>query len=196
MHGVISMKHLKRYTIIGIIFVVIMGSLAHFLYDWSGNNKIVGLFTPINESIWEHMKLLFFPMFLYSLFIIFKFQKIYPCITSALCFGIVTGTLLIPIFFYAYTGILGKDFFILDIATFIVSILIAFWLSYKLTIPCRLEPYTCLLCFLVFVLFICFLQFTYHPPAAKIFEYPAVSQNAGIALSYQRNTHFPNSVFL
>lgn len=135
-------------------------------------------------------------MFLYSLFIIFKFQKIYPCITSALSFGLITGTLLIPIFFYAYTGILGKDFFILDIATFIVSILIAFWLSYKLTLSCRLEPYTFLLCFSVCILFICFLRFTYHPPAAQIFEDPAVSQSAGIALPYQRNTHFPNSVFL
>ena len=41
------MKHLKRYTIIGIIFVLITGTLAHFLYDWTGNNDIVGLFTPI-----------------------------------------------------------------------------------------------------------------------------------------------------
>lgn len=65
------MKHLKRYTIIGIIFVLITGTFAHFLYDWTENNHIVGFFTPINESIWEHMKLLFFPMLIYSVFIIF-----------------------------------------------------------------------------------------------------------------------------
>ena len=49
------MKLLKRYTMIGIVFVLITGSLAHFVYDWSGKNHIVGLFTPINESVWEHM---------------------------------------------------------------------------------------------------------------------------------------------
>lgn len=190
------MKHLKRYTMIGIIFVLIVGSLSHFLYDWSGNNNIVGLFTPINESIWEHMKLLFFPMLLYAVFLIFKFRKRYPCITSSLCFGIVTGTLLIPIFFYAYIAILGEDLFILDIGIFILSILIAFWLTYKLTLSCRLEPYTFLLCFFVCVLLICFVWFTYHAPAARIFEDPAVSQSAEITLSDQRNTHFPNSVFL
>ena len=113
------MKHFKRYTILGILFVIITGTLSHFLYDWSGNNRIVGFFTPINESVWEHMKLLFFPMLLYSLFVIVKFQKKYPCIISALCFGILTGTLLIPLLYYAYTFVLGKNFFVLDISIFI-----------------------------------------------------------------------------
>ncbi|MDE5779066.1 MAG: hypothetical protein K2I10_11255 [Lachnospiraceae bacterium] len=171
------MKHLKSYTIIGIIFVLITGTLAHFLYDWSGNNYIVGYFTPINESIWEHMKLIFFPMLIYSLFIIFKFKETYPYITSSLYFGILTGTLLIPILFYAYISVLGKDIFILDIGIFILSIIIAFLLSYKLTLSCRLEPYTFLLCFLVCILFICFILFTYQPPSARIFENPTISQN-------------------
>lgn len=170
------MKYLKRYTIIGIIFVLITGTLAHFLYDWSENNYIVGLITPINESVWEHMKLLFFPMMLYSFFIILKFKKDYPCIISALCFGILAGTLLIPIFFYIYTSIAGKDLFILDIGIFILSIIIAFRLSYKLTLSRRLEAYTALLCCIVFGLLICFLLFTYHPPGTRIFDDPTVSQ--------------------
>lgn len=169
------MKLLKRYTIIGIIFVLITGTLAHFLYDWSGNNYIVGLFTPINESIWEHMKLLFFPMLIYSFFIILKFQKTYSCVASSLFFGILIGTLLIPIFFYAYTSILGKDIFILDIGTFILSIIIAFWLSYKLTLSCKLKPYTHLLCGLICIFFISFMFFTHNPPETRIFENPNVS---------------------
>lgn len=170
------MKHLKLYTIIGIIFVLIIGTLAHFLYDWSGNNHIVGFFTPINESIWEHMKLLFFPMLIYSLIIIFRFRNTYLCAASALCFGILAGTLLIPLFFYAYTSILGKDIFFLNIGIFILSIIIAFRLSYKFTLSCRLEPYTFLLCCLVFILFTCFVLFTYNPPKARIFEDPTVSE--------------------
>lgn len=170
------MKHLKQYTIIGIIFVLITGSLAHFLYNWAGNNYIVGLFTPINESIWEHTKLLFFPMLLYSLIMILKFHQRYSCITSAFCFGILIGTFLIPLFYYAYTYILGKNIFILDISIFILSIVIAFWLSYKLTISCRLESYTFLLCIIVCILFVCFLAFTYQPPGAIIFQDPTSSQ--------------------
>lgn len=170
------MKHLKRYTIIGILFVIITGSLAHFLYDWTGNNPIIGLFVPINESAWEHIKLLFFPMLIYSIIMILKFKKIYPCITSALYFGISLGTVLIPTFFYLYTALLGKNTLILDIGTFILSVIIAFWLSYKLTLSCKLEPYTRSLCCFIWILFICFLLFTYHPPSAKIFEDPTISK--------------------
>lgn len=171
------MKHLKRYTIIGIIFVTVTGTLAHFLYDWTGRNHIVGFFTPVNESIWEHMKLLFFPMVFYSLLMFLKFHRKYSCVTSALCFGILTGALLIPFFYYAYTLVLNKDVFILDIGTFVLSILIAFWLSYKLTLSCRLESCTSLLCALVFFLFVCFLVFTFHPPDAAVFQDPTIVRN-------------------
>ena len=61
------MKELKSYTIAGIFFVLILGCLSHFFYEWSSNNFIVGLFAPVSESTWEHMKLIFFPMLLYSL---------------------------------------------------------------------------------------------------------------------------------
>lgn len=167
------MKHLEKYIIAGIPIVLITGALAHFLYDWTGNNYIVGLFTPINESIWEHMKLLFFPMLIYSIIMNFKFKDNYPCITSALCFGILTGTLMIPIFYYAYTSVLGKDVFILDIGIFVLSVIIAFWLCYRLTLSCRLAPYTLLLCCLVGILFVCFVVFTYHAPNFIIFKEPA-----------------------
>lgn len=57
------MKKLKCCTIIGIIFVLVLGTIFHFLYEWTENNFVVGLFAPINESVWEHMKLVFFPCY-------------------------------------------------------------------------------------------------------------------------------------
>ena len=71
------MKQLKHCTFIGVIFVLIAGTLAHFLYDWSGKNFVIGFFTPINESIWEHIKLLFFPMLIYAPILILKFRRKY-----------------------------------------------------------------------------------------------------------------------
>lgn len=169
------MKLLKRYTIIGIVFVIITGSLFHFLYGWSGHNHIVGLFTPINESIWEHMKLLFFPMLLYSILMILKCKRQYPHVTSALFFGIITGTLLIPLFYYAYTSVLGTNYLVLDIGIFILSIVISFWLTYNLTMSHRLEAHTFILGLLVCVLFVCFLLFTYHAPNSAIFQDPTAA---------------------
>lgn len=166
------MKQLKCFTIIGIVFVLIAGSLAHFLYDWTGGNDIVGLFVPINESIWEHMKLLFFPMLLYSLIMISTSKDNRLCIASSYSFGILAGTFLIPILYYAYVSVLGKSVFALDIIIFILSILIAFVLSYKLSLSCRLKPYTFLLAGFVFLLLVCFIIFTYHPLDFRIYEVP------------------------
>ena len=167
------MKKLKLFTIIGILFVIITGSLAHFLYDWTGNHFMVGLITPVNESVWEHMKLLFFPMLIYSTVMIPACRRKYPSIVSSYCLGILAGTFFIPIFYYTYTAILGKDVFVLDIAAFLVSIVISFLLSYRFTLSGRLKPYTLFLLGLVCILLICFIVFTYRPPAAGIFADPA-----------------------
>ena len=166
------MNDLKQDIIIGAIFVAVIGSLAHFVYNWSGNNRVVGFFTPINESVWEHTKLLFFPMLIYSLLLVYKYKEYCSCIIPSLCFGILSGTLLIPIFFYAYTSILGKNFLILDIIIFILSVILAFYCSYNFILSCSLKPCTLLLCILVCALFICFIIFTYHPPNIKIFDDP------------------------
>ncbi len=168
------MKTLKTYMHIGIFFVITAGSLAHFFYDWSGHASIVGYFTPVNESIWEHMKLLFFPMLLYAFVLTVRLRHHAPSIPSALCTGILLGTFLIPLFFYSYTLVLGKAFLVLDISTFLVSILIAFWLSYRLASSVKILRYTPLLYCLVGILFVLFVLFTHNPPAAKIFEDPAI----------------------
>lgn len=173
------MDGLRRYTIFGIIFVLLMGTLAHFVYDWTGRSHIVGYFVPVNESVWEHMKLVFFPMLLYAVFIIAKCKNNCQCIISSLCAGILSGTAFIPILFYAYTSILGKNYLILDIGVFIISTLVAFWVFYRLEISCnRKSVYKLFFCGLTAVLFICFMAFTYHPPQNTIFEDPTVSQKS------------------
>lgn len=167
------MKDLKCCTIIGTLFTLTAGTLAHFLYNWSGNNPLVGFFTPVNESVWEHMKLLFFPMLLYSLFMILRFRKKYPYILSALCFGMIAGIFLIPLLYYAYTCLLGRNLFLLDIGIFLLSAAAAFRISYKLTLSCRLKACTVLLCILVCLLLVCFLRFSYYAPDSFIFQDPA-----------------------
>ncbi|MBD5555996.1 MAG: hypothetical protein HDQ95_11845 [Roseburia sp.] len=166
------MKKLRRYTIIGIIFVLVIGTLSHFVYEWSGHNFILGLFSPVNESTWEHMKLCFFPMLLYSLYMNAKIKHDFPCITSSLLFGILLGTFSIPVFFYTYSGILGQNLPPLDVATFIASVLLSFAAVYKLTISCKLAAYTFILKLSVLVIAVCFFVFTCYPPDIGIFTIP------------------------
>lgn len=167
------MKELKIFTISGILFVLTTGTLAHFVYDWSGNNHMAGFFVPVSESVWEHMKLIFFPMLSYSILMVLKFKRKHPCVISAFCFGNLAGTLLIPILFYASYYMLGGSILIIDILIFISGVLIAFGLSYKLMLSCGLKPYTYFLLCLVCILFACFVSFTYHPPGLEIFKSPS-----------------------
>ena len=50
------------------ILTLILGTLLHFLYEWTGYNYLVGFISPVNESTWEHLKLLFFPVLFLSFF--------------------------------------------------------------------------------------------------------------------------------
>lgn len=165
-------KKLFVYTIIGILFTSLFGTLSHFIYEWSGNNWIAGLFTPVNESTWEHMKLLFFPMLLYGLFAWFFLRKDYPCISCSYPLGILAGTFAIPVFFYTYSGILGKNYTAVDIFIFYLSVILAFAVMYALC-RCNKEKRCLLPALLVLVLAICFLRFSTAPPAFGIFSPPA-----------------------
>ena len=166
------MSKLKLYTIAGTIFVIITGSLAHFVYEWSGKNFILGFFFPVNESTWEHMKLCFFPMLIYSFFMNKRLKDDYPCVTTALLSGILLGTFFIPVIFYTYSGILGSNYVPLDIAVFAISVIIAFWAVYKLTLSCKMISCSFRLGLFVWVIAVCFLVFTYIPPDIGLFIAP------------------------
>ena len=166
------MNTLKKYMIKGTIFVLITGVISHFVYEWSGNNRLVGLFFPTNESVWEHMKLCFFPMLIASFYLNQKLASDYPCVTSSLLFGVSLSTYLIPVLFYTYSGILGYHIALLDISTFFVSVILSFIVVYKLTMSCRVASYTQFFKLLIFITAICFFLFTYQPPGLGIFVAP------------------------
>lgn len=166
------MNQLKRYTIAGIIFVIIAGTVSHFVYEWSGHSFLLGFFFPVSESTWEHMKLCFFPMLLYALYMNKKLKGDHPCVTSALLSGILLGTFLIPVIFYTYSGILGKNYPFFDIATFFISVLLAFAAVYRRCATCEKQHSALWLKLAVFALAICFVIFTYAPPGIGLFKVP------------------------
>ena len=166
------MKGIKTYILTGIIFVSVVGTLLHFAYQWSGNNVLVGLFTPINESIWEHTKLLFFPMLLYSLYINKKINKQYPCINSAMIFGALSGVLLIIVLFYTYSGIVGFHTPIVDMSIFYISVITSFYIVYQTAIKCTVDNYSTILKIIQFALICFYIIFTFSPLDIPLFINP------------------------
>ena len=165
-------KRLFISTIIGVIFVSAAGTLLHFVYSWTGNNSIIGLFAPVNESTWEHMKLIFFPALFYSLLLFILFRKKYPTLFPACLAGLLCGTLFIPVFFYTYTGILGYHLFWLDIVTFLLAVFLTFFLSFRLFLCQRIRRFFPFLLILSFLFLSAFFYFSFHPPSLGIFSIP------------------------
>lgn len=166
------MKNLKRYTLIAIIVVSVVGSLWHFIYDFSAQNLLVGFFAPVNESTWEHMKLIFFPMLIFVLMTYKGLSKEYECILPSMLIGNICATWLIPVVFYTYSGIIGKNTLILDILTFVLCVICGFLTGYKLTVSCRGGKYKTAIFIFTVLMCACFFVFTIYPPHIGLFVSP------------------------
>lgn len=166
--------------IVGIFFTIIVGALLHFAYQYSGNNRIVGLFTPVNESTWEHLKLLFFPMLLYSIMEYFAFGRDVSNYIGAKSIGIVIGMILIVVLFYAYTGILKRNALLADIAIFMISVVAAYIIGWQIMINgCPIPNYSIIL-IIMFIIF--FFVFTYYPPHNILFLDPVSKGYGGVSV--------------
>ena len=164
--------NIKKLQIFASIFCLILGTILHFTYEWFNYNVIVGLFSTINESVWEHLKLLFYPMFFISIIGYFKIGRKLCNYWYAQMYGIVFALIFVVVFFYTYTGIIGRSFFLLDIASFIIGILLGEYIVYKMLKQkemCKLEALSIITSIIILL---CFLIFTIYPPILPLFEDP------------------------
>lgn len=160
-----------KFTIFSVIFTMILGVLLHFTYDWSEQNNIIAFFSAINESVWEHLKLLFFPMLLTTIIGYFYVGKDLNNYFCARMLGIVSAILFVTIFFYTYTGIIGESISAIDISSFFIAVIIGEYISYK-TMKEGKECNTKLSIMILIILLICFVTFTYFTPKINYFKDP------------------------
>ena len=157
---------------VGFAAVTFVGTILHFLYDWTGGSILVSPFSGVNESTWEHMKLLFWPMFLFALVqrLFFKDQENYWCVKLT---QILLGLVLIPVLFYTYNGMFGKSPDWLNITIFYISALLVFlfeWLAFKINrLQCKYPRLAFAAICLIGVLFV---VFTFATPQIPLFQDP------------------------
>lgn len=168
------MRKIKYWQITAILFTLIMGTLLHFTYEWSGNSKIVGVFSAINESTWEHLKLIFFPMLIFAIFEGINIYKETNNYIEAKTIGIIFGILFITVFFFTYTGIIGTNFAVLDIGGFVVGTILSEIIAYKIM---QMKSFSTnktktISIILISILVLCFIFFTFNPPNINYFRDP------------------------
>lgn len=158
------------------IIIGIAGTLWHFIYDVT-NNGFLGLIAPVNESTWEHFKILFYPTLIYSVIEYFRLEKRPENYISASVIGLFAGLLSIVSLFYTYKGILGFDVTFIDILIFFISLLImllvkAFIIRNGL-FPSLFSKIVSLA--LIVLMIILFSVWSFSPPSLGIFTPPTVS---------------------
>ena len=156
----------------GFALVSFGGTILHFLYDCTGESSLISLFSGVNESTWEHMKLLFWPLFLFALVqrLFFEDQENYWCVKLA---EILLGLVLIPVLFYTYNGVFGKSPDWVNIAIFYITALLVFlfewWAFQKDRLHCK---YPVLAFAAICLIGAAFVVFTFAPPQIPLFQDP------------------------
>ena len=102
-------KSISTWQMVGFVFTGVLGTLLHFVFDWTDGSMIAAVFSAVNESIWEHIKLLIYPMLLFALVEYKVWGREVTCFWQVKLFGLLAGIVLIPGLYYTYTGILGKS---------------------------------------------------------------------------------------
>ena len=155
------------------LFAFLLGMLFHNLYEWFGQNVFVGLFFPMNESVWEHLKLTFYPIlivwFLFARRLRLDFlwtNRLYACFISVL-----TGFLLLSGLHYLFFAGFGFEQLWLHLLIYYVSLFCGQWLAVHVSFQRRIPKWTGILSSLILsfmvLLFACF---SLHPLMFPIFQ--------------------------
>jgi len=173
-------RPIRKWELIGIAVIACLGALMHFAFEWSGELRPVAVFAPVNESVFEHLKMTYWPALFYAA-IEYKFIRES---TKNFIIGKTTGLYVMPAaimaLFYAYTTITGSENLIADIAIFVGAVALGQLASYNILIRERLSPslHRAALAGLI-SLGVIYAVFTFYPPRLPIFMNP-ITRTYGI----------------
>ena len=165
-------QKINLWQLMGFAVTSLGGTLLHFLYDWTGNAIWVAPFSGVNESTWEHMKLLFWPMFIFAVVQSFfsRDRKDFWCVKLR---GTLSGLIMIPIIFYTYNGVIGKSPDWINIAIFFISAAIAYIYEARLLKTGKTRCKSPNLAFAsLCAIALLFIIFTFKTPEIAIFKDP------------------------
>ena len=171
-------KNLRRWEIAGFLFVGAMGVLLHFLFEWTGGNTLIAAFAGVNESTWEHMKLLYIPYFVFTMVQFTAFAEPYRNFFAAKAAAGLVGLLTIPLLHYTIAGMFGAPPSWANIAIFFVADAAMYVASCRLlnTFALRGGVWQLAGFALLWALMFLFILFTYRAPKLPLFRDPNTFQ--------------------
>ena len=172
----LPMDFVRTYHFIGIFVILFIAGPLHFAYEWAGENYFVGLFAPVSESIWEHLKMVYWPTLLWWLvgYAVFRNSKNLNVMRwfQSMAVSIIFGMLIIVIWYYLWSGAFGIEASWVNFSS-MVSVVIGQLLAihvYRVAEP----RWIYLIPGVLFVIGLALMSgyFTYNPPSLPIFIAP------------------------
>ncbi len=157
----------KLKIILRYLFVAGLGTLLHFTYEWSGNNPVVGLFSATNESVWEHLKLIYFPMLVLTLWDLLT-TKVEDGFLLKRIISILVGMIFTVVVFYTVLGITGEIIDWFNIGTYLVAMALVLFFDKRLNV--EVTPYSRYTAIAIFAfILVAFFTFTFKSPEVGLF---------------------------
>lgn len=164
-------RRTARRILVSTLVVVPIGTALHFVYEWTGRHPMAGIFAPLNESTWEHLKLAFWPMLVYAFVQRVAYHRPAAWLPATAA-GLVTAPLLIVLLFYGYTAILGTHHLPLDVTVYALSVLGGEAVAHLLMERTFSRRARITAAVVILVLVAAFVGFTIAPPDSFLFTPP------------------------
>lgn len=166
-----ALRSVLAWELAGVVPIVLTGSALHFAFEWSGGWRPLALIAAVNESVWEHMKLAFWPALAWAALTMWFRRRSCPDYWFAKALGLLVVPVVISILYYGYKTILGHNVLALDIGIFVVAILLG-QLSTALILrhPRERSSTRSIGRILMALQIAAYSLFTYFPPPLPLFE--------------------------
>jgi hypothetical protein len=165
-------KRLLVWDTSGVLLIAVFGKSLRFAFELSNFWKPVAVIAAVNESTWEHLKMVFWPGLVFSL-LEYNFLKGW---VSNFWIAKLSSLLIMPLViafgWYGIVAIAEENIFIINIVLFTAAIVLGQWASYQImktnsltSIDQRVGIAGIMLLTLAFGLF------TFFPPKIFLFEH-------------------------
>ena len=168
----------------GTIFIIVLGCIGHFLFEWSNHNKLVGYLFAINESTWEHIKLIIGP-FIIWMTIEIPFIGNKPNFIFSRTVALLSMIVIMPLLFYVCKYIFKGTSIPRDILIFIISIIIGEYLGHIfIQLPNSSFIVNYLSIIILIIIYSSYLMFSYSPLKIFLFKDP-ITNKYGMDAHYE-----------
>lgn len=162
-----ELKKIKKISVIGLF---LLSFLTHSLYNWLPNG-LFSIFFPVNESIWEHMKMLYTTILLYSIIEYFLLKRFHiefhnyllSIFVSAICSIIIYLGLFLPFYYHGFHHML---FYLLIM---FITYIICSYISYVIMIQKKVSYQSIISIIAIIIVYIIFGYLTYYPLKNDLF---------------------------